>query len=225
MGLTDGAVKGIDLVNMLCSGLQSVGLFAGQQEEGGAETKFAEMRATANINRGVIDNRDLEAKSPLIRVGGAGTADLVLDQVDYLASAKLVGTCQGQGGLGIQDLSGFDIPVRITGRLSSPTIEPDYTAILQQGLTKGLGEEIQKKIGIPVPGTSGAEQGQGSGGLETILPGILFPESQQQQPQPSSEEQSSGEQQQPQQQPQQQQQPEEQKPEDVLKDALEGLFQ
>ncbi len=200
LALRDGAVKGIDLVNMLCSGLQSVGLFAGQA--GGAETKFAEVTASATITNGVLDNRDFEAKSPLIRVGGAGTADLVQDRIDYLATAKLVGTCSGQGGLGIKDMSGFNIPVRITGSLGQPKVQPDYSAILKQGLTKGIAEEIQKKIGLP--------------GL--VLPGQPQPEAQ---PAPTGE---AAAPQQPEQPAQQQQQQPPQKPEDALKELGKGLL-
>jgi len=189
--LRDGAIKGIDILGMLCSGLQSVGLVAPTQ---GQETKFAALTGTAAITNGVLANRDLELKSPLLRIEGVGTADLVREQLDYVVTAGVVGECRGQGGLGLKELSGLAIPVRISGPFDKPRFQPDYSKLLQQAATKNLQQQLGEKLGIPLPG--GQQQQQ------------------QQQQQPTLQ----------QQQQQQQQQQAPQKPEDAIKELGEGLL-
>ena len=137
--LQDGSIKGIDIVNTICN-LVSGGA--------GGETRFAEMSVSGNIRNGVLNTRDLNVKSPLIRVGGEGTIDLVRRRLDYLANVSLVGTCQGQGGLALQDLSGLNVPMAITGPLDDPSYKPDPGAVLAQGLQKGLGGQLEETLGI-----------------------------------------------------------------------------
>lgn len=189
--LANGSVKGVDIVHTLCSGI--AGLLGAQGSSGG-ETKFTDLTASANITNGLVANRDFQARSPLLRVGGGGTYNLVKDWVDYDVEASLVATCQGQGGLGLQEVGKLPpAGVHISGPLNNLKYDFDLaqmlTGIAGSGLGKQLGiDKLGEKIGLP--------------GL--VLPGT------QQQPQ-------SG-------QTQPQQQPQPAKPEDALKDLLEGFF-
>ena len=106
------------------------------------------MKASGQIRNGIVDSRDLDVKSPLLRASGGGIIDLVRAQIDYLVKVSLVGTCQGQGGLALQDLSGIHIPVAVTGVLEHPKFKPDLGAVLAQVLQKGLGEKLEDKLGI-----------------------------------------------------------------------------
>ena len=169
--LQDGSIKGIDIVNTICN------LVSGGS---GGDTRFAELTASGTIQNGVLDSRDLNVKSPLIRVGGAGTVDLVSRFVDYLATVRLVGTCQGQGGLAFGDLSGIDVPVRFKGPIDSVKPNPDLGAVTTQLIQKGVVDDLGKKLGI--------EELEGLGGIlggSTQQPqsGSTLPTETQQQPQ------------------------------------------
>ena len=82
-----------------------------------------------------------------------------------------MGTCQGQGGLALQDLSGIHIPVAITGALEHPKFKPDLGAVLAQGLQKGLGGKLEETLGIKglggLLGGGTHTQTQGNEALET----------------------------------------------------------
>ncbi|MCP5152464.1 MAG: AsmA family protein [Ectothiorhodospiraceae bacterium] len=152
----DGAIVGVDLIALLCTGLSALdfknldkrslgnlitGVIGqaiadkrqrdgGQATGSGQETKFAELVANLDVKDGVARNDDLALKSPLVRVGGSGTFDLVREQADYLAQVALVASCKGQGGLDADQLSKIPIPVKVSGPFQKLKYEPDFRGVL-----------------------------------------------------------------------------------------------
>jgi len=183
--LRDGSMKGVDLINTLCNGLQSAGIF--NKRNNSDRTEFSNLKGSVTVVSGLISNQDMDVKSPLLRIGGTGELNLVSEEIDYLANIQLVDTCQGQGGFGLNDLSSFDIPVRIGGTLDKPLFEPDYTKILAQGLRYGIEQQLEKSInlhdvgeilqqsGVGTASSNGAQQNQKhqtTGGSEIIQEGL-----------------------------------------------------
>ena len=168
--LQDGSVKQIDIANKICGGLNLLGL---ANSSGSNETRFTEMTVSGNIRNGILDTRDLNAKSPLLRVGGGGSIDLVREYIDYLAVVRLVGDCQGQGGGAIGSLSGLEIPVPIKGPLLNPSVTPDLSGLAIKGIKKTLSGELGETLGIEeLEGLggifgSGTQQQQGTNTLPT----------------------------------------------------------
>ena len=113
--LRDGALRGINVAQVL----RQVGSALGRDQAGSGasseSTDFSEMSASFSIRQGVARNDDLFAKSPLLRVAGAGDIDLVAGQLDYLLKATVVDTLQGQGGPELQALRGQTVPLRLQG--------------------------------------------------------------------------------------------------------------
>lgn len=54
-------------------------------------------------------------KSPYIRLGGAGDLDIGAGQMNYVAKASVVGSAEGQGGQGLDQMKGLTLPVRVSG--------------------------------------------------------------------------------------------------------------
>ena len=52
------------------------------------KTDFSELSASFTIKNGVAHNEDLDAKSPLLRLGGAGDINIAASSLDYLAKAR-----------------------------------------------------------------------------------------------------------------------------------------
>jgi AsmA protein len=152
IGLRNGAIKGFNAAQMIRD--------VKARLEGGSaaiavphETDFAELSATVNVAGGVARNDDLRASSPYLRLGGSGEADLVREEIDYRLRARIVDTSRGQGGAGLEDVKGIDIPIRISGALAKPEIGIDADAVarlLRDRLTKELEgkarEQLQKKL-------------------------------------------------------------------------------
>ena len=154
----DGAVKGVNLGRLIRKAKTG---FIGPAE-GELQTDFSELTGTFKIHQGVIHNDDLKAKSPLLRVGGEGSVNLVRERIDYTLDTAIVETSKGQGGKELEDLKGLTVPIRVTGTLDEPKFAPDFTAIakaqaqekfkkqrekVEKKLKKELGEEAGKEVG------------------------------------------------------------------------------
>ncbi len=128
VNLRDGAIKGID-IGALLDKVKSLG----KSEEGTAsakeQTQFSELNASFVIKDGVATNKDLDVKAPLIRLGGAGDIDIGHSSLNYVAKASVVATSKGQGGRGLEELSGVTIPVKLTGPFDAIKYQVDYGAV------------------------------------------------------------------------------------------------
>ncbi|MFQ5643923.1 MAG: AsmA family protein [Thiogranum sp.] len=139
---TDGAVTGFNLAAMIRKAQAQLDGKPVPPESGPNQTDFSSLSGTANITNGVIRNRDLMAMSPLLRVQGTGDIDLPRETLDYLVTAKVVGSLEGQGGKGAVDLKGLEIPVQLSGTFA----EPEYKIQLDQVLKKKTEKKIRKKL-------------------------------------------------------------------------------
>lgn len=173
----DGAIKGINLAAMLRN------ITSAFSERGEQKTDFSELTGTFTIKDGVLSNRDLQMKSPLLRVEGAGTANLGARTVDYKVTPKAVASLEGQGGR--QDLAGVMVPVLVQGPWDNLSFRPDLEGLVKQQIDPGKLLEGKLPGGLPLPGGGGAqqqEQGQSGqqpapgaplGGAADALKGLL----------------------------------------------------
>ncbi len=125
----DGAVSGINIGYLL---RKAQAKLRGQPEppEEAAKTDFAELSASARIEKGVVSNKDLVAKSPLLRVTGEGIVDLPRERLDYRLVARVVNTATGQAGKDLEQLKELPIPIRIKGPFADPKISLDLKPVL-----------------------------------------------------------------------------------------------
>ena len=165
----NGAVKGVNIARLIREAkakLKGQLLAPGQQE---LQTDFSEMSGSIRFKNGVGHNNDFVAKSPLLRVNGRGSANLVAETIDYKVEATLVGTAKGQGGADLKELSGVAIPVRIGGTFADPTYGLDV-AVLAKVLAKSKAAEIV--VGDKAKIRDKLKKA-GSGGLKSLLKGVL----------------------------------------------------
>jgi AsmA protein len=146
LNLRDGAIKGID-IGALLNKVKSLG---GKSEEGSAnskdETKFTELNATFTIKNGVAHNQDLDIKAPLVRIGGAGDIDIANSTINYVVKASVVATAKGQGGAGLEQLSGLTVPVKLSGPLDAMKYQVDYRAVAGDLAKSKVGEKAKEAI-------------------------------------------------------------------------------
>jgi len=124
---TDGAIKGIDigaLIHNVANALNDSGAQSRQR------TEFSELSGNFTIAKGILENKDLELKSPLLRVTGAGTVDLPQRTVNYRIEPRLALTTQGQGGRA--DVAGITVPVVIEGPWSHLRYRPQIGDLLKR---------------------------------------------------------------------------------------------
>jgi AsmA protein len=163
----DGAIKGINLGAMVRN-VKSAFLDSSASES--QKTDFSEMGGTFVITNGILTNKDLSMKSPLLRLSGQGTVDLPQRRIDYRVEPKVVASAQGQGASGTA--AGISVPVNIKGPWHDVSYSPDLGAALGnvakdpkkaldsvKGLVPGLGgstgSDGKKKDGSPIEGLKG----------------------------------------------------------------------
>ncbi len=152
--LKEGALNGINIAALLRNAKARLG--GGSQEgtaAGPEKTDFTELSASFRIKDGVAHNDDLSAKTPLLRLGGAGDIFVAEDRLDYTVKATVVATLQGQGGPELEQLKGLTIPVRLSGPYTAIGWKIDFgsaaTSRAQEQLQQRkaqLQEEAQKRL-------------------------------------------------------------------------------
>lgn len=141
----DGSVKGFNLAQMLREGQAKLKGETLPASEAVQKTDFSEMSASAVIKNGVLNNQDLLAKSPFLRVTGAGSVNLVSETLDYLVKPVIVSTAAGQGGEGLEQLKGVPVPVKLTGPYASPKYSIDWAQVVT-GAQKAKLEEKKAEV-------------------------------------------------------------------------------
>jgi len=143
---TKGAVKGVNLIRQI---RKAQAMFKGKPipvYNEPEQTDFSELRGTATVTNGVVSNNDLLAKSPLLRVEGKGKVSLPAETIDYLVTAKLVGSLEGQGGRELEDLRGVAIPVRISGTFAAPDYQVKLDSAVKEAVKKKVEKKLRKKV-------------------------------------------------------------------------------
>lgn len=165
--LVDGAVRGFNLAGTLREARGMLQQLRGEKTYRGSATEktdFSELKGTFTIRDGVLQNRDLALKAPLLRAAGAGNVDLAHGTLDYTTRATLAATSKGQGGKDANELRGFTVPVRFTGPLSAPQYTIDFAGMAMDAarteVESRVREALEKRLGGGTQGSTGdAAQG------------------------------------------------------------------
>jgi AsmA protein len=141
-----GALIGIDIAYELQRANALLKREVPPQRTGPARTVFNTLETKGTLDKGVLRIDDLRMETDrvadrFLKVHGRGTLDMATEAINYQLVTSVNKLPAGGGG---QDaLGSVDVPLTITGTLSSPTVRPDIEA-----LAKGkLGQEVQQKAG------------------------------------------------------------------------------
>jgi AsmA protein len=142
----DGAVKGFNLAKMI---REARAKLSGENIEiikEPEQTDFSELSGNATITNGIVNNQQLLAKSPYLRIEGSGKANLIQEDLDYTIRPVVVNTSQGQGGKGLEELEGLPIPVRIHGSWNDPQFNIQLAKVLEERQKAKLKEKLDSKL-------------------------------------------------------------------------------
>ncbi len=145
----DGAVKGFNLAKAIRETKAKFSGSAAPASDAPNQTDFSKLSGSAVISKGVLTNKDLLAKSPYLRITGAGKVNLVPETLDYTVKAVIVSTAKGQGGEGLDDLKGIPVPIHLTGPYASPDYSVDWGQVLagsQKAKLEEKKEEMKQKF-------------------------------------------------------------------------------
>ena len=130
--LRDGAIKGIDIAELLRKARAAAGKQSGQAADSKERTDFSELSASFSIRNGVAHNEDLDVKSPLLRIGGSGDIDIGRSTINYVAKASVVG--------------GLTVPVKLAGPLDAMKYEVDYRAVAGDLAKSRVGDKVRDRL-------------------------------------------------------------------------------
>lgn len=152
VALRDGAVKGLDITRTLAEWKRGSGTSSAQAANSADKTVFTELTASFRISNGVARNDDLSAKSPFLRLSGAGDIDIGAGSLNYLAKASVVATTTGQGGKDLAKLKGITVPLRLSGPFDHLSYRLEVGDMLGEAVKANVagkvgeaGKQIQEK--------------------------------------------------------------------------------
>ncbi len=138
----NGAFEGTDLWYEIRRARALLKQEAMPARTGPERTPFTAVSATGRITNGVIANDDLLAALQYLQVKGHGTADIAAGTLDYHLDATVLKIPDTAGdSASASDLTGYTIPVLVTGTFGAPKVRPDVTALVKARMQK----EIDKK--------------------------------------------------------------------------------
>lgn len=162
--LRDGAIKGVNLAKSLRQAKAALSMKqdTAQKSSQAEKTDFSEMTASFVIADGIARNSDLDAKSPFLRLGGAGALDIGRGRIDYTARATVANTTKGQDGADLAALKGVTVPVQLTGPFDAMDWRIQWSQIAAQALKNEVAgraeDKLREKLGLP-SAASGAASG------------------------------------------------------------------
>lgn len=149
--IADGAIHGVNIPQMIREAKAKLGGdLSASSDSSEKKTDFTSMTGSFTVAKGVVSNPDLDMASPLIRLKGAGTANIITQALDYKLTTSVVGSLEGQGGEKRDALYGVEIPFAISGTMSEPKFALDTKALLDSKLkdeTEKLKDSLFKKFG------------------------------------------------------------------------------
>jgi AsmA protein len=151
--LRDGAIKGINLAKSLRQAKAALTLKqdAAQKANQAEKTDFSELSASFQIADGVARSRDLDLKSPFLRLGGEGAIDIGRGRIDYVARATVASTAKGQDGADLSALKGLTIPVRLAGPFESLDWKIEWSSVAAGMVTNQLEKKLGEQLGLKAP--------------------------------------------------------------------------
>ncbi len=141
--LLDGELYGINIPQELRSLKAKLTGQPAPTEEDIKKTDFASLTGQFDISKGIVNNNKLLMLSPVMRLDGAGLADLLQESLNYKLSVTPLS--KSDAATELQDLSGLTIPLLITGPFTQPKFALDTEGALKEQLKAKADAELQKQ--------------------------------------------------------------------------------
>ena len=168
--LADGAWEGTDVWHELRSAYALLKGRPAPEPTLPARTEFSNVRVTGPVKDGVFSNDDLLAELPFLQITGNGIVDLAAGQIDYSMQARVLEQPEFVDAASEAELNDFTeavIPLKVTGPLADPSIQPDIEAMLRAEAKRALEKEadkLKKKLLGDLLGGSGQATGDQADG-------------------------------------------------------------
>lgn len=158
----DGEIRAINVAKMIRA--LAANPLTGWQENKAEKTDLSQLSALFRISNGRATTDNLQLMGPLVRVNGAGSADITAKTLWFKLDPKLIMSLEGQGGS--VDPVGLGVPVVVQGTWGEPRIYPDIAGILDDP------NAAYAKLHALGKGLFGSGNPQSGAGVDTLTQGL-----------------------------------------------------
>ena len=145
--LVDGAWEGTDVWHELRAARAMFRQEPAPEPQLPARTEFTTVSASGIVLDGIFENNDLFAELPFLQITGNGMVDLPAAQINYSVQARVLEGPEFVSTVSAEELADFtkaSIPLKITGPLSAPNIQPDIEALLRQQVDQAIEDKTEE---------------------------------------------------------------------------------
>jgi AsmA protein len=143
--MVGGAIKGFNLGRALCSAY-NVTQRAPSPPEQPALTAYEAIKGSAVVVAGTATSNDLLARTSFMDINGAGSLQLVAQDLDYELDAKLTGSIGIDNCQTLDQFIGGELPFRIRGTVTAPAITPDFSKLIRRQLRDEVQDRIKDRL-------------------------------------------------------------------------------
>lgn len=139
----DGSINGVNIGYQIRRAKAALSGQSAPAEEV-VKTDFSALSVSGQFVNGVMQSNDLDMRSPLLRLGGAGQVDLPGEFVDYTLTTLITGSTQGQGGKDLESLKGVELDIPIRG--SFDDLAANFAGVILGGLKDNITNNIKGQV-------------------------------------------------------------------------------
>ena len=133
---TDGSINGINIGYQIRRAKAALTGQSLPEEQGAVKTDFSSLSVSGKFTNGVMQSDDLDMRSPLLRLGGAGQLDLPGESVDYTLDTLITGTAEGQGGADLASLKGVELNIPVRGTFEE--LSANFAGVILNGMKDNI---------------------------------------------------------------------------------------
>ena len=142
--LTDGAWEGIDAWYEIRRARAVTDQSDVPAREDTARTTFSNVSLSGTVEDSVLTTNDLNATLPFMALNGAGTVNLLSNEIDIAATAGFVDGPVLQSDPAMAGLAGDELPLNVGGTLAEPSIRPDFGALVRAQVQEEVDEAVEE---------------------------------------------------------------------------------
>ena len=137
----DGSINGVNVGYQIRRAKAAISGKSLPEDKTQVKTDFSELSVSGRFVNGVMQSDDLDMRSPLLRIGGAGQVDLPGEMVDYTMTTLITGTTQGQGGEDLESLKGVKLDIPVRG--SFDDLAANFAGMILAGMKDNIANNIK----------------------------------------------------------------------------------
>ncbi|OAN18370.1 cell envelope biogenesis protein AsmA [Photobacterium jeanii] len=146
INFADGAIYGVNVAEMIREARATLKGKKAEYVKEERKTDFSSLTSTMKLGKGVLSTNDLHLASPLLRIDGEGSTNLVSEAVDFTIMTSVVESSQGQGGKDIDELKDLTVPIDVNGSWSEPKFALNLKELLKRNSNKELERKAEREV-------------------------------------------------------------------------------